>query len=539
MMLHVLPDSVHQIPSPDSFTYPFCYEPHPLCVAAASEVRSYLKSQLQWSEELSLGKMLGVLVVEKEGERGFLAAFSGTLGGKTLQEYFVPPVFDLMNPGCFFQQEQQRISELNRQIKKLETQIQPSPLHQVAEQEIADARKKMIQAKNRRDQLRLSLSVEELKKKEPEMIRESQFLKAQLKRIEHSWKKRLEEADRPAFALQAEIKCLQAERQQRSQDLQQWLFSQYAFLNAKGERKTLPEIFLSCPIPSGAGDCCAPKLLQAAYVNGMHPLCMAEFWMGVSPKDEVRVEGHYYPACRSKCRPILGHMLQGLSVDSNPLLEGHQELQSQLEILWQDSQIAVVCKPSGMLSVPGLDDLPSVFSSMKSRFPDADGPLIVHRLDMDTSGLMVIALTAHAYENLQQQFFRHKIKKKYVALLERPMVVGQEGDISLPLRPDFSDRPRQMVDQKHGKSAMTHYRVLENRKSHAFVALWPQTGRTHQLRVHCAHPLGLNNPIVGDRLYGKPNERLMLHAQELEFQHPADSKSMKFVLPMIFRFEKM
>lgn len=539
MMMHVLPDSVHETPSPNSFTYPFCYEPHPLCVAAASEVRSYLRSQLQWSDELSQGKMLGILVVEKESERGFLAAFSGTLGGKTLQEYFVPPVFDLMNPGCYFQQEQQRISELNRQIKELETQIQPSSLHQVAEQEIAEAKKKMIQAKNRRDQLRLSLSKEELKKKEPEMIRESQFLKAQLKRIERSWKDRLEEADRPAFALKAEIKRLQAERQQRSQDLQQWLFSQYAFLNAKGERKTLPEIFLSCQIPSGAGDCCAPKLLQAAYKNGMHPLCMAEFWVGVSPKDEVRVEGHYYPACRSKCRPILGHMLQGLSVDSNPLLEGHQELQSQLEILWQDSQIAVVCKPSGMLSVPGLDDLPSVLSSMKSRFPDADGPLIVHRLDMDTSGLMVIALTSHAYENLQQQFFRHKIKKKYVALLERTMVVGQEGDISLPLRPDFSDRPRQMVDQQHGKSAMTHYRVLENKKGHAFVELWPQTGRTHQLRVHCAHPLGLNNPIVGDRLYGKISERLMLHAQELEFQHPTDGKSMKFVLPMMFRFEKM
>ena len=534
MMFHVLPDYVRGIPSPSSFTYPFCYEPHPLCVAAVFEVRSYLESQLEWKDELSQGKMMGVLVVEKESERGFLAAFSGTLGGKTLQKYFVPPVFDLMSPGCYFQEEQNRITELNHQINALETQIRPSPLHQVAEQEVAEARRKMIEAKNRRDQLRLTLSAEELNEQEPAMIRESQFLKAQLKRLERSWKQRLEEVDCPLIALQAKIKNLQMERQERSQALQQWLFSQYGFLNAKGVCKTLPEIFLSCQIPSGAGDCCAPKLLQAAYLNGMHPLCMAEFWVGASPKDEVRLDGHYYPACRSKCRPILGHMLKGLAVDPNPLLQGHQELQSRLEIIWQDSQIAVVSKPSGMLSVPGLDDLPSVQTTMKSRFSEAEGPLVVHRLDMDTSGLMVIALTFSAYEHLQQQFLRHRIKKKYVALLEHPMTIGQEGDISLPLRPDFSDRPRQLVDQEHGKSATTHYRVLENKEKHALVALWPQTGRTHQLRVHCAHPLGLNNPIVGDRLYGKPSERLMLQAQELEFQHPTDDRAMKFVLPMMF-----
>ena len=534
MKFHVLPDSVREVHSPDSFTYPFSYEPHPLSIAAASEVRSYVESQSQWSEELSQGKMLGVLVVEKKGERGFLAAFSGTLGGKTLQEYFVPPVFDLMCPGCYFQEEQERISELNRLINGLKVQMQPSPLHLVAEQEIEEARKKMTEAKLRRHQLRITLSAEELEEKEPEMIRESQFLKAQLKRIESSWKKRLEEADHPLLVLQAEVKRLQAERQQRSQDLQQWLFSQYVFLNARGERKTLAEIFPSGQIPSGAGDCCAPKLLQAAYLEGMRPLCMAEFWMGASPKDEVRLEGNYYPTCRSKCRPILGHMLQGLSVDPNPLLQGHQELESRLEILWQDCQIAVVAKPSGMLSVPGLDDLPSVFSSMKSRFPDAEGPLIVHRLDMDTSGVMVVALTPEAYGSLQRQFLRHEIKKKYLAWLECPMVSGQEGDISLPLRPDLADRPRQLVDQEHGKSAITHYRVLENRKGHALVALWPQTGRTHQLRVHCAHPLGLNNPIVGDRLYGKPAERLMLHAQEVEFTHPTDGKAMKFVLPIEF-----
>jgi len=534
MMFHPLPSSVSGLPSPSSFTFPFSYEPHPLCVAAAGEVRSYLATQTRWTEELSRGKMMGVLVVENEGQRGFLAAFSGTLDGHTLQSYFVPPVFDLMASGCYFQQEQERISKINRQIVDLEARMQPSPLHQQAEREIGEAHQHMIEAKMRRHQQRSTLSDDALRQKEPEMIRESQFLRAELKRVERSWRKRLLEADAPLFDLQNQVNQLQAERQQRSQDLQQWLFVQYRFLNALGEEKTLPEIFLSNPIPSGAGDCCAPKLLQAAYRSGMHPLCMAEFWVGASPKDEVRVEGHYYPSCRSKCRPILGHMLRGLKVDPNPLVQGHQELVSQLEVMWQDDQIAVIFKPSGMLSVPGLDDLPSVQSTMKSRFPDAKGPLIVHRLDMDTSGLMVIALNTLSYYHLQQQFLRHLVKKRYVALLEHPMEVGQEGNILLPLRPDVNDRPRQLVDPEHGKQAITHYQVLENRSGHALVALWPQTGRTHQLRVHCAHPQGLGNPIVGDRLYGTSASRLMLQAQEIIFNHPISGEPMRFTLPLEF-----
>ncbi len=534
MTIHPLPPSVSGIPSPASFTFPFAYEPHPLCVAAADEVRGYLATQTQWAEELSKGKMLGVLVVESKSQRGFIAAFSGTLGAQTLQSYFVPPVFDLMEPGSYFQQEQNCITQINHRILDLESQMHPSPLHQVAEHEIAEARRKMTEAKFRRHRLRNTLSDEELRKQEPIMIRESQFLRAELKRLERNWEKRLLEADAPLFALKNQVDRLQTERQQRSQELQQWLFSQYRFLDATGEEKTLPEIFLSTPIPSGAGDCCAPKLLQAAYQNELRPICMAEFWMGASPKDEVREEGHYYPACRSKCRPILGHMLRGLTVDPNPLLQGHQELLSRMEVIWQDEQIAVISKPSGMLSVPGSDDLPSVFSLMKSMFPEAEGPLIVHRLDMDTSGLMVIALSTLSYKCLQLQFLHHQVRKRYVALLEHPMEVGQEGDICLPLRPDVNDRPRQLVDSEHGKRAETHYKVLENRSGHALVSLWPQTGRTHQLRIHCAHPLGLQNPIVGDRLYGSSASRLMLQAQEIAFVHPISGKPLHFTLPFEF-----
>ena len=245
---------------------------------------------------------------------------------------------------------------------------------------------------------------------------------------------------------------------------------------------------------------------------------MAEFWMGRSPRDELRLPGHYYPACRSKCLPILSHMLQGLAVDENPLLRGHEALAAQLRVLFEGDDMVVVSKPAGMLSVPGKDDLPSVFSSMKSRFSEATGPLIVHRLDMDTSGLMVLALTEERYHQLQELFLHHRVEKTYVALLERPMPLGQEGEIRLPLRPDIDDRPRQMVDPVHGRTAVTRYRVVDNRDGHALVELRPLTGRTHQLRVHCAHPRGLGNPIVGDRLYGTAGPRLMLHAWRLSFE---------------------
>ena len=318
-------------------------------------------------------------------------------------------------------------------------------------------------------------------------------------------------------AIRNKIHALQTEREERSQALQKWLFRQVELLNALGQRKNLLDIFSPHIPPSGAGDCCAPKLLQYAYANGLQPLCMAEFWVGASPVGEIRTEGHYYPACRSKCLPILNHMLQGLQVDENPLLDSHLELASHLRILWQDAGMVVMSKPAGMLSVPGKDDLPSVWSVMKSRFPDATGPMIVHRLDMDTSGLMVVALTEENYRHLQTLFAEHKVEKTYVALLQKPMTVGQQGTISLPLRPDYTDRPRQMVDFDHGRQAVTNYRVVDNTDGHALVMLRPLTGRTHQLRVHCAHSQGLNNPILGDRLYGMPASRLMLHACRLRF----------------------
>ena len=509
--IHPLPSSVQAVQTPEQFTYPFCYEPHPLCIAAADEVRRYLTQHPEWHEELQRGKMFGVLVVEN----GFLAAFSGTLDGKTQHEYFVPPVFDLMAPGCYFQEEEAAISVINREITLLSTfkgESKGGSLRAQMEAELAAYKKQMQQSKVERDALRRQLSVDELAEHEPALIRQSQHEKAEYRRLKQTWEQRIVADEAPLQEVRQQIERLQKERHQRSIALQQWLFRQFVFRNALGEEKSLPELFHPAVPPSGAGECCAPRLLQAAYKEGLQPLCMAEFWVGTSPTDEVRHDGHYYPACNSKCRPILRHMLRGLNVEPNPLLADREQLLSRLCIIYKDNEMAVVDKPAGLLSVPGKDDQPSVQEAMRQMFPQSTGPLIVHRLDMDTSGLMLIALTEEKYHELQDLFLHRRIHKVYHALLEREMPVGQEGDINLPLRPDINDRPRQMVDPQHGKPAQTHYRVLGNRDGHAFVELRPITGRTHQLRVHCAHPLGLDNPIVGDRLYGTPADRLMLHA---------------------------
>ena len=507
----------NEAPEPQQFTYPFCYEPHPLCLTAAAEVRSYVDSRSDWSAELSQGKMLGVLVVRDGKKRGFLAAFSGTLDGRTQQDYFVPPVFDLMEPGCHFQKEQATISSLTNKIALLEKQIIPTTVASEAEQAILQAQKRMKEAKERRDALRHSLPAEELLIRKKDFIRESQYLKAELQRARRFWTQRIREAEEPNSQLRKQIEALQTERQLRSQALQLWLFQQTSFRNAKGESKNLCDIFSPYTPPGGAGECCAPKLLQYAYLHHLVPLCMAEFWVGASPHDTIRTEGHFYPACRSKCLPILSFMMEGLHVEENPLQRTDNALKERLRIIYEGDDFLVVSKPAGLLSVPGRDGLPNVLSILQERFPQASGPIIVHRLDMDTSGLMMVALNNEAYHRLQALFLHRQVEKTYLALLQNPMTEGEEGTIDLPLAPDFADRPRQRVDLQHGRRSVTHYRVLCRKEGHALVALQPETGRTHQLRVHCAHTLGLGNPIVGDRLYGTAGDRLMLHAWRLRF----------------------
>ena len=594
-MLHALSTSV---PSPRQFTYPFCYDVDPLAEAASEELQHYIATTGLMSAEKGCGKMFGVLVVEYEDEegalqRGFLAAYSGLLGGRNDWQYFVPPVFDAQQPDGHFKRTEREISAINREISAIEHD--PQYLQSVAQHEetmkrlqaeVEAFKMEVDVAKARRDARRKSgepLSEEE----QAEMVRESQFMKAELRRR----RKAMEQAESTFHNPHATLlKSLQRKRKQMSDELQRWLFAAYRMLNAKGEERDLIDIFREythAMPPAGAGDCCAPKLLQYAYQHRLRPVCMAEFWWGESPASEIRHHLHYYPACRSKCLPILTHMLKGLDVAPNPLAQKRHTAEPR--VLYADEYILVVDKPAGMLSVPGkADDSASVsveeYFANNSKFKTQNSKFLkaAHRLDMDTSGLLVLARTEQAYVELQRQFASRETVKRYEAVLsgvpkhttphstfhsDVPESITQNSKlkiqnsstqpdgcleaISLPLIADINDRPRQRVDMEHGKPALTLYNIVEVRAANAntavayttkkadkgltLVHLYPKTGRTHQLRVHCAHPQGLACPILGDPLYGTERaDRMYLHAAELTFRHPITGKPMHFLSPSGF-----
>lgn len=534
-VLHAFHSPVTHIPLPERFTYPFCYTPYPLCVLAAEEVQAYLSAKTEWQAELEKGKMFGVLVVRAgEGKLGYVAAFSGMLAGKSIQPFFVPPVCNMQQLDDSFRLEEDAISGINALIESLESSEEYRVLREeLAHEEAcmkqwqAAAKRKLKTAKAERDRSRSerTLTVEE----EEALIRESQFQKAEYKRQELQWKRKLIDLQEKSAGYESRLESLRTERKQRSAALQQRLFSRFRMLNYRGEEKDLCDIFehtLHKVPPSGAGDCAAPKLLQYAYLHGWKPLAMAEFWWGASPVSEMRRHGHYYPACKGKCEPILKHMLQGLDVEPNPLLPSGNDRERPLDVVYEDEWLVVVNKPAGLLSVPGKGNAFSVYEWACRRYPQTDSPLMVHRLDMDTSGLLVVAKTKEAHCRLQAQFKHRLVRKRYVA-----WVVGQvgqdRGTIDLPLCPDWLDRPRQMVDWAHGKPAVTDFEVLQRKEGCTLVAFYPHTGRTHQLRVHAAHQAGLHCPIRGDALYGTKADRLYLHAESLTFTHPVTGEKLE------------
>ena len=533
-MLHRFTTSISDIPLPERFTYPFCYTPHPLCVMAAEEVQHYLSKQSEWQEELSQGKMFGVLIVQTEdGSIGYLTAFSGILAGKNIHPYFVPPVYDLLQPQGFFKTEEENISAINRRIRRLEEDKKYIDLRsdltqttQSAQDALSIAKTQLKEAKDKRELLRKTGQLNA--KEEAELIRESQFQKAEYKRLERSWKDKIASLQVEAGNWEKQIQELKAERKVRSAALQQQLFEQFRMLNYRGEAITLCDIFKQTvhkTPPAGAGECAAPKLLQQAYLHHWKPIAMAEFWWGNSPRNEVRHHGYYYPACKGKCEPILRHMLQGLEVEANPTQQEAERGNEKLNIVYEDQWLLIINKPAGMLSVPGKERQTSIYDLARKAYPEAEGPMIVHRLDMATSGLLIIAKDKKTHQHLQAQFKNRSIRKKYIALLDG-IVPEDEDTIELPLCPNPLDRPRQMVDTQYGKPAITYYQVLERTDKYTRIALYPHTGRTHQLRVHAAHPSGLHCPIIGDELYGKKDKRLYLHAESIEFTHPVNGQSM-------------
>ena len=524
---HTFTHPVADIPLPGCFTNPFHYTPHPLCVIAAEETQEFLSKQEEWAEELRAGKMFGVLVVrDVAGALGYLAAFSGNLAGWSTQPFFVPPVFDFSAPECYFRQEERNISAMNDEIRRLQTAPVYFEARKKLEEATAYARQRISEAK---EAYKTAKAARDLRRQSPlseseaaALIRESQYQKAEIKRLERAMRAEVEQRQAEVDRLDVVIERMRQERKRRSAALQDWLFGQFRMLNACGEAKDLHELFADTASgvpPAGAGECAAPKLLQYAYRKRLEPLAMAEFWWGDSPVAEVRRHGYYYPACKGKCEPILRHMLRGLRLETPPAPETCAPEVGSLRILYEDAYIVAVDKPAGMLSVPGKSDADSVYHFLRRMYPDATGPLLAHRLDRDTSGILLAAKSKEAHQNLQAQFKHRSIEKKYIALLDGD-ILDDKGIISLPLCSDPLDRPRQIVSEEHGKPAVTEYIVLERSGGRTRVAFFPRTGRTHQLRVHAAHPLGLDCPIVGDTLYGRPAERLYLHAECIAFTHP-------------------
>ncbi len=547
--LHRFGIDISKIVLPEKFTFPFYYEPHPIALQAVGELQEYLLTQTDFNHDFgleevtknSLGKMFGVLVVsDEEGQLGYLTAFSGKLGDQNVHPHFVPPVFDMLEEGSYFVEESAKLDVLNKEILKLETQ---SELHnrklkleeetQVTKHKIEQQKIELKASQKKRQAIRSKAEIElsddayiELRAQHNQesindnfLLREyTVYLNEMLKHVQASYDE-----------LGVPIKERKAKMKSTSFALQSWLFEQYNFLNIARESKNVIDIFkhkIPNVPPSGAGDCAAPKLFQYAFFNGLKPIALAEFWWGAPPNSNSRKHKYFYPACRGKCEPILGHMLSGVDMDPNPLLE-NPAIGKELEMIYEDDHLLVINKPAEFMSVPGKFVTDSVQERLKSKYPNSTGPIIVHRLDMSTSGLMIVTKSKEVHKVLQEQFKTRKVKKRYIALLDG-IVAKNEGYINLPLRVDLDNRPYQIVCEEHGKSARTKYEVISRSDGQTRIHFYPITGRTHQLRVHASHHLGLNAPIIGDDLYGRRGERLCLHAEAIWFLHPVSKKELYF-----------
>lgn len=543
------PKELRGMKTPPKFTFPFFYEPDELTQLAVTDLQKYLEEEFEShhnfglddsQEGLVIGKMFGVMVVEDDHKNlGYISAFSGKLADRNIHPKFVPPVFDMLTENGFFKKEEAVLNEINARVTKLENDESFKNLKEIfvqlsvqSETEIASFKKgaktKKAERKRLREEQKPILSERDYSELEGDLIKQSYRDQYELKHLISDWKEKLTKLCLEIDKFENEIEELKRERKEKSSTLQNKLFKQYSFLNKDGISKDLSEIFSETIFekpPAAAGECAAPKLLQFAFTHHLKPISFAEFWWGASPKSEIRQHKQFYPACSGKCRPILKHMLAGMEIDDNPLLKNLAE-DKQLRIVYQDDEIIVVNKPAELLSVPGIEVQDSVYTRLQNELKTIE-PLIVHRLDMSTSGLLVVAKTKDAHKFIQRQFLKRTVKKRYTALLSKK-INQAEGEIHLPLRPNLFDRPRQLVDFEKGKKSVTKWKKIESDDLSTRVHFWPVTGRTHQLRVHSAHPDGLNASILGDDLYGKARDRLYLHASFLEFIHPKTREILKF-----------
>lgn len=527
---------------PDKLNSPFGYIPHPVCIDATDILKERLHSSPLLNKLLNEnGKMFGILVVlDQEEQLGFISAFSGQLGGTYHQQGFIPPVYDILDKNGFFNKEEYEISKINEEITDLETskeyfslKLEEKKLHEEANEIISSFKASIKISKQERDRNRLNakkqLSGEQYSILDYELKNESKRQKSELKKTKDQYSSLIKKNKEALKTITVKIDKLKQKRKEKSAALQYKLFEHYQLLNSNGQTQNVNQIFAQLPQkvpPSSAGDCAAPKLFQFAFKHKLQPIAIAEFWWGTSPKSEIRKQGNFYPACKSKCEPILKHMLTGIPFETHNS-SVYTISNKELKYIFEDKDLIVIEKPANFLSVPGKKMADSAYLRIKNKYPKATGPLLVHRLDMATSGLLLIAKNKEVHKHLQQQFADRTIVKKYIAILEGT-ITEKEGVIDLPIRVDLEDRPRQLVCFEHGKEAKTKYKVIEEFEGKSRIQFQPITGRTHQLRVHAAHVIGLNSPILGDPLYGNPADRLYLHAEYLEFTHPISGKRMQF-----------
>lgn len=513
------PLSISTSTRPAMFPSPFDeIGPHLLAQQAASA----LQQALVINDEAE-GKVFGVLVVEMaDGAFGYLRAFSGKWGSAWHVEGFAPPLFDVSERAQLEAVSDAVIKPLAAQLEilatspeLLEKQRALQALEREQQKQRAELKARLTQNRAQRATLRAagggsSAQADALSRADGALKRG--LLQQQVQR----WAQLQQAVARLERRVAAARRLLSFV----SSKIVREIIALPRVTNAKGESKPVSALFSKDP-PGGVGECAAPKLLAEAYRRGLKPVALAEFWWGPT-QATGRVRGAYVPACKLKCGPLLPFMLEGLEVSSPRRVSSRLPRDAPLRVVYEDRHLRVIEKPEGLLSVSGRE--PTHLDAVETRMP---GTWVVHRLDLDTSGLLVLALDALSHVALQQQFSRRAVVKRYVAVVEG--VVSQDrGTIDLPLRVDVDDRPRQIHDPLRGKPALTHWQILHRDAWRTRLALYPVTGRTHQLRVHCAHPLGLATPIVGDRLYGHPAPRLLLHCAGLEFTHPVTGAQLTF-----------
>jgi tRNA pseudouridine32 synthase / 23S rRNA pseudouridine746 synthase len=466
------------------------------------------------------GKMYGVMLAETEiGKRLILKAFSGRLNGESTIDSWVPAI-----PGrdqvaaaetgtlADLAAMKQELIELDRAVEREQYRLLAGDFTTRLEKLAIEHRQRQEFRQEERKKFTDNLSDKTLKTALDRLAENSRQDKRERRQLKQERDQVLQPLQEILELNDGRIRDLKQQRKIRSRQLQVQMHDAYRLMNFLGTSVSLREL-MPAGIPTGTGECCAPKLLHYAAIHQLKPIAMAEFWWGENSSDKC--QGEFYGACAERCQPLMGFMLSGLS---------SQAQGDALPIVYEDRYLIAVDKPAGLLSVPGrdLDGQDCALSRLRQLFPGEE-ILTVHRLDRDTSGILLLARDRDTYRHLTQQFQDRQIQKVYEAVLGGNLSHQISGSIDLPLWGDPHDRPRQKVDLDQGKPSLTKFQVLGQIGDYTRIEFKPITGRTHQLRVHAADPQGLGIPILGDRLYGCQQnniDRLHLHAQALSFTHP-------------------